>query len=208
MGRRLLTAGLIAAGLLLAGPVALAQGRDFGRTTIRVPDATTEGDWPGTWVFENRLRKIAMWIREGDDGLRIRIKQLMMTNAETFDTEWDGEASYNFPNVEGDMGFGTTLHRFTHLLQHGDRLRATLQVVLFFLAAAQDPGFERLAFKVWLRVGDVQAVFVLGNEPNLVEASFFLESNNRGLEFFRPHPGLRQMQGDLTLAGIAQRRQA
>jgi hypothetical protein len=114
-GLRLLVIGLVAPGLVVtvAAP-GLAADSDapgsFGRSTVPVPERSDEGDWDGTWFYVSRARKMALWIREDDGEIRLRLRvQGQKGDPESFTTDWDGQAEYDVAGRHGrfSMSFDT-----------------------------------------------------------------------------------------------------
>jgi hypothetical protein len=71
-------------------------GKDaFGRSVVAVPERTDQGNWDGTWVYANRDAKYALWLRTNEEGRpEARLKYQSTSSPETFETGWDGKASY------------------------------------------------------------------------------------------------------------------
>ena len=96
-------AALVPALLLAASPplhsgdeVVEQPGRDaLGHSVVVVPQRTDQGSWDGTWVYANRDAKYALWLRTGADGRpQGRLKYQSISSQESFETGWDGKASY------------------------------------------------------------------------------------------------------------------
>jgi hypothetical protein len=90
--------------LLLASSVALHSeeevvpqpGRDaMGTSVVIVPQRTDQGNWDGTWVYANRDAKYALWLRTPVGGRpEVRLRYQATSSPETFETGWDGKATY------------------------------------------------------------------------------------------------------------------
>jgi hypothetical protein len=100
--RRRFLLGLLAltlAGLLgraLSGETVEQPALDpSGRAAVVVPDRTDQGSWDGTWVYANRDAKYALWLRTSPEGRpEARLQYQSLSSPETFETGWDGKASY------------------------------------------------------------------------------------------------------------------
>ena len=57
-------------------------------------DPTTRGSFDGTWMYVNRDAHYAMWIRTKNGKRQVRIQYQSLANAEAFETDWDGKATY------------------------------------------------------------------------------------------------------------------
>jgi len=95
----------LCAALLLASPLPLRSAEEevvqqpqrdaMGRSVVLVPERTDQGNWDGTWVYANRDAKYALWLRTAEDGrVEARLKYQSTSSPETFETGWDGKASY------------------------------------------------------------------------------------------------------------------
>lgn len=115
--RHPLRAALVAAGIVtimvaIAGP-AFAQAR----AAVRLATPTDEGRFEGTWAYVNRDAKMAIWLRDTEDGPpEIKYRYLNTTSREEFETDWSGRAEYY---VSGQRAL------FEIALTGGDRNRAS-----------------------------------------------------------------------------------
>ena len=106
-GSRLLVIGLVATGLVAPlGASWLAAAADapsaFGRSTVPIAERSDEGDWTGTWFYVSRSRKMALWIREEDGEIQLRLRvQGQKGNPDSFTTDWDGQAEYDVAGRHG-----------------------------------------------------------------------------------------------------------
>lgn len=96
-------AAFLATALFACIPIAEAQDRDFGRTTHNIGERTTAGNWDGTWIYRNRDQKIAIWIRTVDGLPQAKLRMIMNSTAETFETGWDGMVSYIFKKANSSF---------------------------------------------------------------------------------------------------------
>jgi len=98
---RVLPVALVLAALLPNTGGAPAQERNtrqsllFGRTAVEAPERSDAGEWPGTWYYVSRDRKMALWIRDrnGTPEVKLRMRG-KMSEAENFSTDWNGKAEY------------------------------------------------------------------------------------------------------------------
>ncbi len=58
-------------------------------------DATSEGDWPGSWLYTSRDQRFALFLRH-EDGRRpeIRVQFENPSRRESFASDWNGVAEY------------------------------------------------------------------------------------------------------------------
>lgn len=95
---------IVAVAASAAGPAPRAQGpddgnpREFmtdrGKARVFVPDATSRGAWPGTWMYKSRDFYIALWLRPVGDGLEAKLQFMGVTTPESFETDWRGKTEY------------------------------------------------------------------------------------------------------------------
>jgi hypothetical protein len=85
-----------AASVVFSGEIVEQPTPDaMGRSVVVVPDRTDQGSWDGTWVYANRDAKYALWLRTNAEGRpEARLKYQSISSPETFETGWDGKASY------------------------------------------------------------------------------------------------------------------
>ncbi len=72
--------------------------------------AVSEGNWHGTWAYENRDQEFAFFFRQEGDRLSVRVFHRNRTRLESFLTDWNGHADY----LVGSNGavFDFTITRF------------------------------------------------------------------------------------------------
>jgi len=100
---------LVAVALLAATPLDGSAQQHYGRTVIDVPEPTDEGRWYGTWYHSTRDIRVALWVREGEEGLpEMRMRYLDVSNVESFATEWDGAAEYIHREKQGQFALTLT----------------------------------------------------------------------------------------------------
>jgi hypothetical protein len=58
------------------------------------PPATDEGTWDGTWYYESRDARAALWIRSAGDKVDVKMRYHSTQNSEAFLTDWDGTVKY------------------------------------------------------------------------------------------------------------------
>ena len=110
--------GSLLAGLLVAG-IAAAEGTeppvvaspeeqftDWGRVTHSVPLASNEGDWDGTWFYVSRDRRMALWIKTENGAPKVKLHYQSLASTEAFETDWDGNASYEVHEAQGTFSLG------------------------------------------------------------------------------------------------------
>lgn len=77
-----------------------------GRFTIRVSEPTQKGVWPGTWYYTNRSARMALWIRNDENGLpEFKFRYQSRGTPEAFETGWDSKASYELAGYPGSFSF-------------------------------------------------------------------------------------------------------
>jgi hypothetical protein len=95
---------IVCVSLLAALPAPRAQTHlsMFGKTSVDKPEAGTAGDWPGTWYYASRIRRMAVWVR--DEGGEPRIMMQIQGSghpSEALLTGWDGSAAYDVGGIPG-----------------------------------------------------------------------------------------------------------
>lgn len=76
---------------LTIGLVVLACGV-FGASAE--PERTDAGFWDGSWYYINRDFHLAAWLRTVDGVPQIKLRYGAIGGTETFETDWQGNASY------------------------------------------------------------------------------------------------------------------
>ena len=112
LGKSLL-ACLLAAGIAAAEgtdppvvPSAEEQFTDWGRVTHTVPLASNEGAWDGTWFYVSRDRRMALWIKTENGVPQVKLHYQSLGSTEGFETDWDGNASYEVNTLKGTFSLG------------------------------------------------------------------------------------------------------
>ena len=84
---------------------AVAQNHPgFGRTHIAPVERSDRGTWHGTWYYANRDIRLVVWLRSDGETTRARAQAITTTvPPETFETDWDGAASYSLERGEGSF---------------------------------------------------------------------------------------------------------
>jgi hypothetical protein len=60
-----------------------------------VGEPTAEGEWTGTWFYQNRDWRMAVWLRASEKGVpEIRFQYQSLSAPESFETDWTGRATY------------------------------------------------------------------------------------------------------------------
>ena len=89
---------LVAAALLataLPSSPSRAQSPLIGKHTVESPDRTDAGDWEGTWYYVSRIRKMALWIRENDGEIKIKVRiEGAAGKSESVTTDWDSKGEF------------------------------------------------------------------------------------------------------------------
>lgn len=87
---------LAAIALVALSPLpALADRGFYGETGVFVGEPTTAGDWNGSWMYVWRDGRMALWIRDGKNGVpELRFQYQSTSNPETFETDWSGKSTY------------------------------------------------------------------------------------------------------------------
>lgn len=93
---------------LLVGGAGRSLGQFPGKPKVDLPDATDAGSWEGTWYYVSRDSHIALWIRDQDGLPELRFKYMNTGRAESFITDWSGQASYRFDDKPGTFSFELT----------------------------------------------------------------------------------------------------
>ena len=97
--RWLLLAALSAAAL---ASVAFAQTAPVRPAAVpSFLEDTGAGEWPGTYLYTCRDFKLALWIRLRDGNPEIKARFLSLQAPESFETDWNGDASYYFSGLPG-----------------------------------------------------------------------------------------------------------
>ena len=92
--------------LLLAGFVVPAMAQNYpGRPGMRIPERTEAGQFDGTWYYVMRDAQVCVWLRDAKDGFEIKLRYLDTSTAESFETDWQGQASYRFANKPAKFSF-------------------------------------------------------------------------------------------------------
>jgi hypothetical protein len=95
---RLVSASLVWALSVSAVGVASAQPQEFmtpwGRASVRVPNPVTAGNWEGSWIYADRDRRMALFLRDQDGQIQARVQYQSLSTPEVFETDWSGEAAY------------------------------------------------------------------------------------------------------------------
>ena len=79
------------------------------RSRIKVPPPSERGEWGGTWFYVSRDARFALWFRDDEDGLpEVKLQYFGMQNAETFITDWKGQADYFYRDVPGAFALSLT----------------------------------------------------------------------------------------------------
>ena len=76
----------------------------FGRSKLSIPEATTEGEWAGSWLYINRDIRVALWFRE-TEGIPEYKYRFQRNNGpeEEFETDWAGHARYTTLGAPGEF---------------------------------------------------------------------------------------------------------
>lgn len=87
---------LVAALWILFAPFAIGQDESASRLgTLSLPQRTDAGNWYGTWGYVSRGEMVALWVREGADGLpEIKLRWQDAGSPAMFETDWSGRAEY------------------------------------------------------------------------------------------------------------------
>ncbi len=104
--QRLAGTGLIAACLALSFVAPCSAQQDPkapGISKRRLPPSTTDGIWDGTWYYMNREAKLALWFRTEGDTVKVKLQYLDLADAESFGTDWEGQADYAHRGSTGTM---------------------------------------------------------------------------------------------------------
>ena len=108
-----LLAGLLVAGIAAAQetappvvPSTQEQFTDWGRATHTVPVASGEGNWDGTWFYVSRDRRMALWIKTENGVPQVKLRYQSLASTEGFETDWDGNASYEVLEAQGKFSLG------------------------------------------------------------------------------------------------------
>ncbi len=107
--QRFAGAGLVAAMLVLTAAVPSSAQQDPkapGISKRRMPPSTTDGSWDGTWFYMNRDMKMALWFLTEGDTVKVKLQYLDMADAESFATNWEGQAEYAHRGSQGKMSIG------------------------------------------------------------------------------------------------------
>jgi hypothetical protein len=129
---------LVAALLGLAGEAA-AQYERFKTRSVRIPERTDAGSWDGTYWYVSRDLHVAMWIRTTEGIPEIRLQVLHLVGPEEFITDWNGEATYEARNGQGDFALrlgerdaNVIKGSWTWNLRAGDSVRKQLGEVTLY----------------------------------------------------------------------------
>jgi hypothetical protein len=95
----------IAAALIL---VSLALPSSFELQAAREISAVSEGNWHGTWAYENRDQEFAFFFREENDQLFVRVYHRSRARQESFLTDWNGHAGYTWSGRDAVFDFKIT----------------------------------------------------------------------------------------------------
>ena len=72
-----------------------AQSPLIGKHSVRSAERTDAGDWEGTWYYVSRVRRMALWIREDDGELKIKVRIAGSAGkSENVTTGWDSRGEY------------------------------------------------------------------------------------------------------------------
>ena len=112
----------LAACLLASALTGLATGsapaqEPVSRADVGVAQRTTAGEFPGTWAYASRDEQFALWFRERAGRIEMRVGFASTFNSEAFETDWLGDAQYDF----GSTGKGTVSIRLTETSTDGLR---------------------------------------------------------------------------------------
>jgi hypothetical protein len=66
----------------------------FGRTGVGVPEPSDAGSWYGTWWYESRDYRMALWFREAGERPELSLQFFRFGLGEGFRTDWNGEVEY------------------------------------------------------------------------------------------------------------------
>lgn len=67
----------------------------WGRMGKFMGEPSGAGNWMGTWYYQNRDLRFALWMRPGKDGRpEAKLHFQSLASPETFETDWSGKASY------------------------------------------------------------------------------------------------------------------
>jgi hypothetical protein len=92
-------AAACAVAVVLAAPA--PSPAQVAQSQVTVPEDTGAGVWPGTYVYACRDFKIAFWVRERNGLPEFKARYLSVQTPESFETDWNGDASYFFSGQPG-----------------------------------------------------------------------------------------------------------
>lgn len=105
-------------GIVLGAVASLAQ-EPISRPDVGVAERSSLGSFAGTWAYASRDDRFALWFRESNGGIEMRVGYASAAGSESFETDWKGDADYTF----GPAGTGTVRVRLTE--SNRDELRGT-----------------------------------------------------------------------------------
>jgi hypothetical protein len=89
---------------LLVPSLVLSQKRPPSQQiTVRSPERTDAGDWSGTWFYQTRGEKWALWLRETDGLPEMRLQFQSQERGENFKTDWQSVAHYAKDGKTGEF---------------------------------------------------------------------------------------------------------
>lgn len=99
---------LLTLALVAAWAQSTAQVPGSGRVQTPVPERTDAGQWHGTWFYANRDVKMVLWLRQEQGRLQLKLRYSDTSSAESFETDWDGHATYRHDGFPGEFAIGLT----------------------------------------------------------------------------------------------------
>lgn len=67
----------------------------WGRAAVYMGTPTEMGDWNGTWFYQNRDFRMALWLRtDGSGKPELRFQYQSIASPEAFETDWTGSSRY------------------------------------------------------------------------------------------------------------------
>lgn len=94
-----------------------AQKRPPSRQlTVAVADRTDAGEFAGTWFFQTRSTKWAVWLRVEDGVPQMMLQYLNRDRGEGFKTDWQSVATYVFNQKVGEFRLEFT-HRDENVME-------------------------------------------------------------------------------------------
>ena len=71
-------------------------------------DASLDGNWHGTWIYVSREHRFALWVQMQGDHVEVRLRYQSMGSGESFQTDWNGQATYVVNRGNGTFSFDIT----------------------------------------------------------------------------------------------------